>query len=989
MPSSGADTASGGSAVPKEIADASPAIMWVTEPDGACSFISRGWHRLTGQAEGEALGAGWLQALHPDDAVQARHTFLAASANREPFTFDCRIRCADGSYRWFSDIGQPRFRGPAEFLGYVGSIIDIDERKRTENALRERVTEFETLLNVIPVGIGIALDPACLHIRTNPAFARVLGLGRDENASKTAPPEERPASFRCLDESGQEIPDDQLPMQIAAREGRAVHDVEFDIVHDDGRVVRLMEYASPLFDDEGRPRGCVGAFVDVTERRKADVRDKFLVQLDDVIRPMTDAAEILAACCDLLGEQLGADRCVYAQNDEDENTIEIPYDYTRGVSSLVGRHKRTDFGDQALASYRAGKPFIVDHVDTHVPALGDLTSYRKAQISALIASPLFKEGRLVAVMAVHQKHPRRWTSDEIELVRLAVSRCWESVERAKVARDLRASESRFRQLADAMPLIVWTARPDGVLDYYNERWYVFTGFSPGGQGDQSWTPILHPNDVQPCNDVWYESVRTGAAYEIEYRFLDRKSGQYRWFQGRALPVRDAGGAIVKWFGTCIDIDAQKRLAEQRKDLLDGERAARIEAERVGRMKDEFLATLSHELRTPLNAILGWSQIITRDDVEAAVRKQGVSVIERNARSQAKLIDDLLDMNRIVSGKVRLDVQRVKLIDVIEAALETVRPAAEGKRIRMTKVLDPMADAVSGDPHRLQQIVWNLLSNAVKFTPANGQVEVRLERVNNDLEISVSDSGVGIRAEFMPHVFERFRQAEGGTARRHGGLGLGLSIVKQLVELHGGSARVMSPGEGHGTTFTVRLPRTSAIQIGDEDEGERGESAGERPRWTPLLEHPGLAGVRVLVVDDEPDARELLRRVLGEYDADVIMAGSAQEALDMLTDARPDVLVSDIGMPDMDGYDLIRRVRALGERKGGRVRAVALTAYARPEDRTRALLAGYQSHVSKPVDAAEIVAIVAMLAGPTGGGEAADEDTPRADPAASGHAPIGE
>jgi CheY-like chemotaxis protein len=381
------------------------------------------------------------------------------------------------------------------------------------------------------------------------------------------------------------------------------------------------------------------------------------------------------------------------------------------------------------------------------------------------------------------------------------------------------------------------------------------------------------------------------------------------------------------------------------------------------MKDEFLATLSHELRTPLNAILGYAQLLRTGVMGQAELADGLEVIERNARAQTQIIEDLLDMSRIISGKVRLDVQPVNLVDVIEAAVRTVAPAADARGIRMQKILDPLAGPVSGDPNRLQQVFWNLLSNAIKFTPKGGRVQVVLQRVNSHVEVTVSDSGVGIKPEFLPYVFDRFRQADATAARRYGGLGLGLAIVKSLVELHGGSVHAASPGEGRGATFVVHLPLS--LLTHDHDSDHPGAKAVRRPGSPAEQFHANLADVSILVVDDERDARELVRRLLVECDARVLTAASADEALPLLSaDHRPDVLISDIGMPGVDGYEFIRRVRALGPDRGGAVPAVALTAFARSEDRTRAILAGYQMHVAKPVEPAELVAVVASLAGRT-------------------------
>jgi signal transduction histidine kinase/CheY-like chemotaxis protein len=397
-----------------------------------------------------------------------------------------------------------------------------------------------------------------------------------------------------------------------------------------------------------------------------------------------------------------------------------------------------------------------------------------------------------------------------------------------------------------------------------------------------------------------------------------------------------------------------RLYEDVRRALEAEREARAEIERISIMKDEFLATLSHELRTPLNAVLGWAEILLARTPADSPLRRGVETISRNARAQTQLIEDLLDMNRIVSGKLRLDVQQLELATVARAAIDTVRPSAEAKEIRLRATLDPDAGPVFGDPHRVQQIVWNLLSNAIKFTPKHGRVDVVLRRINSHVELTISDSGIGIPAEVLPHVFERFRQADSSTTRKHGGLGLGLAIVKQLVELHGGSVRVESAGRDAGATFTVTLP-VRALSPAPEPV-PRDEAASQ----VDVV----LSGLTILVVDDDLDARELIALVLEAAHAEVITAASADEAFALLQTRRPHLVISDIGMPGRDGYQLMKEIRALPADAGGRTPGIALTAFARSEDRTRALLAGYQVHVAKPIDPHELVVTVGSLTGRT-------------------------
>ncbi|HYD01303.1 MAG TPA: ATP-binding protein, partial [Phycisphaerales bacterium] len=451
-----------------------------------------------------------------------------------------------------------------------------------------------------------------------------------------------------------------------------------------------------------------------------------------------------------------------------------------------------------------------------------------------------------------------------------------------------------------------------------------------------------------------ERLRRGERIDHFETVRRRRDGTLLDISLTVSPVRDGEGRIVGASKIARDITARRRLDAEVRRLLEAERAARVESERMGVLKDEFLATLSHELRTPLSAILGWCQLIRRGGGNAATAAEGLEVIERNARVQSRLIDDLLDMSRIISGKIRLDVQPVDVQDVVRTAVMSVQHAADAKGVRLEVVLDPLAGPVRGDPARLQQCFWNILSNAIKFTPRGGKVQVSLECINSHLEFTVADTGAGIRPEFLPYVFDRFRQADSTTTRRHGGLGLGLAIVKHLTELHGGKVRAKSPGEGKGTTVSMELP----VMVVHADPGHHAAQQGAQASAEGEL---SLRGIRVLVVDDEPDGREVVRRVLVEFGAEVELAGSAEEALSAVARRPPDVLISDIGMPDHDGYELMRRIRALPAAQGGRTPAAALTAFARSEDRTRAMLAGFQTHITKPVEPLELAAAVASLA----------------------------
>jgi PAS domain S-box-containing protein len=537
---------------------------------------------------------------------------------------------------------------------------------------------------------------------------------------------------------------------------------------------------------------------------------------------------------------------------------------------------------------------------------------------------------------------------------------------SKIARDitqqkraeqaLRVSNERFRLMADSAPVLIWMADHTKARNWFNKSWLDFTGRTPDQEAGFGWTQNVHEDDLARCLQAYAEGFDTREPFGSEYR-LRRADGQPRWIIERASPLFEGPAhSFSGYIGSCVDITESKQLQADREETLKAERAAREEAERVGRLKDEFLATVSHELRTPLNAILGWSTLMRRLDPGSDDHKRGLETIERNARVQGEIIADLLDMSRIISGKVQLDVQSIDLAEVINAALDAVKLSIEAKKLRLRVTLDARAGRLRGDPGRLQQVIWNLLTNAVKFTPSGGRIDVVMERVNSHVEVCVEDSGVGIKPEFLAFVFDRFRQADSSTTRRHGGLGLGLSIVKHLVELHGGSVRVKSAGEGQGSTFIVALP-ISVMRIEES-------SRVERPAFSDVdvstIELPSLAGVRALVVDDQEDARILICRLIEENGGRCVLAESSAQALTLIGQEDVNILISDIGMPDFDGYELIRKVRALHSSQLRNLPAIALTAYARADDRQRALLAGFQMHVSKPVEPRELIAGIASL-----------------------------
>ena len=509
------------------------------------------------------------------------------------------------------------------------------------------------------------------------------------------------------------------------------------------------------------------------------------------------------------------------------------------------------------------------------------------------------------------------------------------------------SERRYRALSDSLPISVWVTDEAGKLTYSNRRMQGTCGISQAILERSGWLTCVHPDDLDRVRTAWDDARQKGARAEVEFRMRHRDAS-YRWQMASLTEDdhrADETDAPRAWIVAATDIEAQK--------------VAQAETERASRLKDEFLATVSHELRTPLNAILGWSQTLLETSLPPEKVLNALRAIERNARAQADIIGDILDVSRIITGKVNLSLEEVSMGPLVNASLEVLRAAAEAKAIHFTVELPDDTNLVLGDASRLNQILWNLLSNAVKFTARGGNVHIAMRRDDAHVEIAVRDNGSGIAPDFLPFVFDRFRQADSSTTRTHGGLGLGLAIVKHFVELHGGDVAAHSEGKGCGSTFIVRLPRrfTRADRLTEEPQVFNTPSE-PADRGAPVC--AVLSGKKVLVVDDDNDARDLLEMVFVKKGAQVVSAESAEEAFRYLADFTPELIVSDIGMPNEDGYSLMRRVRASTPERGGLAPAIALTGFARKDDGLQAMEAGFQAHIAKPVETAKLMAIVERL-----------------------------
>ncbi|AKG20413.1 PAS domain-containing protein [Calothrix sp. 336/3] len=810
---------------------------------------------------------------------------------------------AKGTPKWWEVIVSP-IRGASGHTEQVLSVSrDISDRRQTEQRLQE--SEERLRLGMQVAGFALAeIDYNTNTVTLSPEAAMLYGLSTEQ---LTISREQFHDTFHPEDRAHLE----QQIQDVLDPGGAGWFTQDYRILWSNGEVKWLTVRKQVFFDRSNsvpRPSHAILVALDITDRKQAEQK---LQENELRFRTLADNISQLAWMTDEKG-------WIFWYNQR-------WFDFTG-----------TNLGE--MQGWGWQKVHHPDHVERVIGKINQCFTTGEIWEDTFPLRGKNGEYRWFLSRAVPIRDERgkvlRWFGTNTDITDL------QEVESA-----LRQSEERYRRLADSIPQLAWMANSEGKLLDVNQRWIAFTGLSLEEAQTLGWETVVHPEDMAVLVQAWSEAAQQGAYYQAEGR-MRHVDGTYRWFLHQAIPQENEQGQIVKWFGTATDIEIQKKLELDRDRLLQQEQAAREAAERANRIKDEFLAILSHELRSPLNPILGWTKLLQSRKLDAAKTVEALATIERNAKLQTQLIDDLLDVAKILRGKLVIDMTPLDLVAVIEAAIDTVRGAAMAKSIRLHTVLSQIG-RISGDSARLQQVVWNLLSNAIKFTPNNGRVDILLERMGNQAQITVRDTGKGIRPNFLPHLFESFRQEDASTTRKYGGLGLGLAIARSLVEAHGGTITADSPGEGQGATFTVYFPLIDIKPQIDPSE--------QSP--TPVLD---LTGVRVLAVDDEADARELLAMVLTTYGAEVLTVTSATEVLTALVSFQPDLLVSDIGMPDVDGYSLIKKIRALSPEQGGQIPAIALTAYAREEDHQRALSSGFQQQVTKPLEPEQLVQVVVTL-----------------------------
>jgi PAS domain S-box-containing protein len=891
-------------------------FAYIFDRDGRFIYSNQPLLNLLGITLEEIIGKNFFDLNYPEDlAARLQKQIQQVFETKEIVKDETPFTSPTDKSGFYEYIFTPVFAGDGTVELVAGSTRDITVRKKAEESIRFQAL----LLNTVEQAV-IATDLNGKIIYWNQFAEKLYGWSAEDavghNVAELTTPE-------MMAEQAADI-------MSQLRNGKSWSG-EFTVQRRDGTTFPAEICDSPINDSQGRLIGIIGISQDITKRKRVEEE---LHKSDARLRLALDISQTSTFEIDLLTDAVETDEIGREIYGFEKNE---PLTFTKVQSRF-----HPDDLEEVLRSVSAAlAPEGTDEfeVEQRVIRTDGKTRWIRVRGRAFFEG----EGEM--------RRPINCIGTYIDIT----ERKQAEQERERLLKQLEAERSRLQYLFTKAPAFVATVYgADHVFELTNPAYLQLIGHRDViGKPVREALPEVEGQGFFELLDNVFQTGEAFTGRELPIQLQREPEGplEQRFVDFVYQPIFEADRSISGIFAHGVDITEQVR--------------ARKDAEDANRAKDEFLATLSHELRTPLNAILGWSRMLSDAKLDEEIRARGLETIQRNTLLQSQLIDDILDVSRIISGKLRLEVRPVELSSVVESAIESILPAAQAKEIRLQSVLDSHNCLISGDVNRLQQVIWNLLSNAIKFTPKGGRVQVRLERVNSHVEIIVTDTGMGIPPEVLPHVFERFRQADSATTRKHGGLGLGLAIVRHLVEMHGGTVQVESHGEGKGATFTVKLPLIAlrSAETLPEKSNERKHPTAEEGLVFDCA--PELEGLHVLIVDDDPDGRVLVTTVLEQCGAKVSAVGSASEALSALQKLRPDVLISDIGMPGEDGYSLISKVRALPAEKGGKTPAAALTAYARAEDRLRILRSGFQIHLPKPVEPSELIAVVENLIGRIG------------------------
>lgn len=897
---------------------ASPDALVISRvSDGVILEVNDSWCSLSGYDRDESLGKSTIElGLYDDPTVRQRMVAILNERNSIR-DFELAMRRKSGEMRLFTFSAEPfELRGEHCWLT-IGH--DITERKRAEASLRESEERFSKAFRASPDGLVISRISDGAIVEVNDSFVSLSGYERDEMIGKStielgfyANPADRQRSLAILEEQNY------------------VRDFEFEMKRKSGEARLISFSAEPL--NLGGEHCWLTIVRDITERRQAE----------EALRESEERfAKAFRASPDVLVITRLSDGVILEANDS--------------WATLFGYGR-----EEVIGKSWTLVDLVVDPAERQ-RAQAILKEQNNIRDFEMAVKGRSGETRLVTISG-------EWLEVRGERCFLTIVR--DITERKQAEEALRRSEEQARRQLAQIEAIYATA-PAGLCFLDTELRFVsindhlarIDGLSVEDHLGHKLPEVL-PEVNEKVELIFQRIIETGEpALNIEVTTeTPSQPGVTRHFIDSFYPIKDEDGRMLGINAVVVEITQRKKIEEERERLLRQEKAARAEAEAANRMKDEFLATISHELRTPLTSILGWARMLIGGDLSEDQSRHAIEVIGQSAQAQNSLIDDILDTSRIITGRLKLEVRPVEIERILQAAIDVVRPSAEAKRIALRVAIEDQGGVVFGDANRLQQAIWNLLSNAVKFTNEGGGIEARLTRAGGQVEITVSDTGMGIEPQFLPYVFDRFRQADSTSTRKYSGLGLGLAIVRHIVEMHGGGVSASSPGKGQGATFKIRLPLASTANLPRQESRKPESEVRQLKERSAGEECRKLDGLRLLVVEDNPATLDMLKFILEGCGADVIAAASADEALAALERWRPDALVSDIAMPVKDGYELIREVRSRRPEQGGKIPAVAVTAYARAEDRVRALASGFQMHVAKPVDPNELIAVVASLTG---------------------------
>lgn len=930
----------------------------------------------------------FLQAVHPDDITHVQHEIERAITQKDEFKAEYRVCQADGSTRWLNARGSCHYNNEGRPTRFPGVVIDITERKQIEHIIAgqrqalEQSMNNEPLANILNTIIHTVenqssnklsssiflLDDDGYHLRYGAApslsqkyIEAIDGIAIDDESSSCGA-----AAFRREEVFVDDVMTDRIwsglrdlakeqgfrscwSMPLISSKGKLLGTFALyypDVRHpsaEDRSIVQLVSHTAILVLER---------HADNLQRLANEKYQAALIELGDRLRELKDVQDITNKAMEIVGKTLNVARTGYGMVDETQEYVTIDNDWTNGtVDSIVGTHRFIHYGAELANKLKRGDILVISDTLNDPVMAGGAERLKAVQVASLINVPLIEDGKLVAIFYIHDAKPRIWTPDEINFVRNVGDRTWAAVEQALVEKELRESEQHFRQMANSMPQMIWVTRPDGFHEYYNKRWYEFTGAPDGSTDGSGWNGMFHPDDRKRARERWEFSLRTGEPYEIEYR-LRRHDGVYCWTLGRALPIRDKKGRIQKWYGTCTDISETKEISERLEAALIETEIARDQAQQANIAKSEFLANMSHEIRTPMNAVIGLSNILANSQPLTPRQKEFIHTLQLSADALLSLINDLLDISKIEARTIDLERIPFSICQIVREIADIMDVKVKEKGLSFTINSNQCSSyTFLGDPARLRQVILNLCSNAVKFTEKGGITISISDQTTEDpavrqVAIAVTDTGIGIPADKQLTIFEKFVQADSSINRKYGGTGLGLAITKTLTEIMGGTITLESE-TGKGSTFTVHIPLETTDQPIDNASSDD-------------LNHVAAVDTKPLILLVEDYAPNILvaGNYLEQFGYTYHVANSGQEAVQSVKDKRYAAILMDVQMHGMNGLEATRHIRQYEQDHNlPSTPIIGMTAHALAGDRELCIEAGMDDYISKPFNPTQLESIL--------------------------------